>query len=131
VGAVAGLAMAGCGSEGPQLQPVKGKVLYQQQPVAGAQVVFQPAGTAGESNPLTPSGMTGPDGSFTLSTHPYGEGAVAGDYVVLVSAYGENAREEANPKSRLPVKYSNPAAGLLKVTVKEGNNELPPFDLKP
>jgi len=129
--AAACLLVAGCGPAGPKLNPVSGKVLFQQQPAAGAQVVFQPVGSAGEAHPLTPSGTTGADGSFTLATHPHGEGALAGDYIVLVSWYPDNAREEANPKNKLPAKYSDPAAALIKATVKEGNNELPPFELKP
>ena len=126
---LASAVIAGCGQAGPKLQPVSGKVLFKQQPAEGAQVVFQPVGTAGEAQPLTPSGTTAADGSFTLATHPYGAGAMAGDYIVLVSWYPANAREENNPKNKLPVKYSDPSAALIKATVKEGSNELPPFEL--
>src|SRR5687768_8641325 len=96
-GMVVCLGVVGCGQAGPKLHPVQGKVLFKQQPAEGAQVVFQPVGGAGEAQPLTPSGTTAADGSFTLNTYPHGEGAVAGDYVVLVSWYPPNARDEANP----------------------------------
>ena len=130
IGILAVLGVAGCGKAGPKLHPVHGKVLFKQQPAEGAQVVFQPIGSAGESQPLTPTATTTADGSFTLATYPYGDGAVAGEYVVLVSWYPANAREEANPKNKLPTKYSDPAAAQIKATVKEGENDLPPFDLK-
>ena len=70
---------AGCGPSGPTLYPVSGSVTFNGQPAEGAVVVFQPA--AGGSG-LTPSGMVGADGTFTLSTHPHGAGAPDGDYTV-------------------------------------------------
>ncbi len=127
LGLAAGLALSAvsCGGDGPKLYPVTGKVLFNGQPVEGASVVFVPDG----GGDLRPSGTTDEDGSFSLSTYPHGEGAPAGNYVVLVTKYPENARELETPKSELPTKYADQAAALLKATVQEERTDLAPFQL--
>jgi len=108
------------------LHPVTGTVLYQEQPIEGATVVFQPTGGEDTS---APSGITGPDGKFRLRTHPHGDGAPAGDYKVLITWYPANAREQENPRNRLPERYGNPTDTPLQATVNKGHNELEPFRL--
>ncbi|HKB04971.1 MAG TPA: hypothetical protein VKD90_22300 [Gemmataceae bacterium] len=125
--AVAAVLVASCGGGGPKLHPVRGKVLYLDQPAEGAIVVFQPANSTADS-PM-PSGTVGADGTFTLRTHPHGEGAPAGDYVVLVTWLPPNAREMENPPNKLPPKYASLTDSPLKATVKSGSNELEPFRL--
>jgi hypothetical protein len=120
--------LSGCGKRGPKLYPVKGQVFFMDQPAAGAQIVFQPAGGLNAAG-STSSGTVQADGSFTLQTYPHGEGAPAGDYNVLISWMPENARELENPKNKLPAKYGDSMTPLLKATVKEGPNDLPPFRL--
>jgi hypothetical protein len=117
---------------------VKGKVLFKGQPAEGAQIVFRPAGEAAGANSQSTTAQSNPygdvkaDGTFTLRTEPYGEGAPAGDYVVLISWYTQsNPDDPLSSKSKLPAKYADPTTPLLKATVKEGDNDLPPFDLKP
>jgi hypothetical protein len=131
---VATLAAAiGCNSSPVKLYPVQGKVFYKNQPADGAQVVFQSQEEAGsgESAAQQPMayGTVGPDGSFSLRTEPYGDGAAAGDYKVLISWYAVDPRDEEGRISKLPAKYADPANPQLKATVKEGNNELEPFRL--
>jgi hypothetical protein len=117
---------------------VKGKVLFKGQPAEGAQVVFRPAAESaggGGSTPTAsqpnPYGDVKSDGTFTLRTEPIGEGAPAGDYVVMISWYTRTDPEDPlTAKSKLPAKYSDPTTPILKATVKEGDNDLPPFDLK-
>jgi len=118
----------GCGKRGPKLHPVKGQVFFLDQPAAGAQVVFQPTGGVNAEANMA-SGTVGPDGTFTLSTYPYGEGAQAGDYHVLINWMPENARELENPKNKLPAKYGDSLNPTLKATVKEGPNDVPAFRL--
>ena len=121
-------AALGCGKKGPKLYPVKGQVFFMDQPAAGAQVVFQPTGGANAEAGIA-SGTVGPDGSFALSTYPHGDGAVAGEYNVVVTWMPENARELDNPKNKLPAKYADSNNPVLKATVKEEANEVPPFRL--
>lgn len=127
VTALAAIVLPACGGGAPKLYPVQGKVLYLEQPAEGAIVVFQPVNSGPDS--FMPSGMVGPDGTFSLRTHPHGEGAPAGEYVVLVTWLPPNAREQENPKNKLPGRYSSVAESPLRVTVKPGPNELEPFRL--
>jgi hypothetical protein len=123
----AALLAASCGSGGPKLYPVSGKVFYLDKPAEGATVVLVPAG--GSDNGLRPTGPVEADGSFTLSTHPHGDGAPEGDYLVAVTWYPPNAREMDSPRSKLPARYGDAAQSGLKVTVKPESNELEPFRL--
>lgn len=123
---IALLALTSCSGESRKLYPVKGSIFYLDQPATGATVVFHPVG--GAESTLS-SGTVAADGSFTLRTHPHGEGAPAGDYVVLVTWYPPNARELENPKNKLPDLYARHADSPLRATVKPGPNELELFRL--
>jgi len=112
---------------GSNLQPVVGKVLYLEEPAEGATVVFQPVDS--QSNPLTPRGIVQADGTFTLQTHPHGEGAPPGEYLVLVIWYAPDARQTENAKNRLPARYASPTESLLKATVSKGKNDVGTFRL--
>jgi hypothetical protein len=114
-----------CGDGGPTLYPVSGKVLYDGQPAEGATVVLHSA----DPNGPKPSGTVEADGSFTLRTHPHGEGAPAGDYAVIVTWYPPNSRGLENPKNKLPARYAVPAQSGLTATVRAGPTELEPFQL--
>ena len=122
------IALTGCGPDGPKLSPVKGKVFHGDEPAEGATVVFQPKGDARPST-APPSGTVRADGSFTLRTHPHGEGAPPGEYAVLVTWYPPGSREKENPKNQLPTKYSDPVRTPFSATVKDGATELEPFQI--
>jgi hypothetical protein len=102
-------------------------VFFLGEPAEGATVVFHPVG--GSSDAPLPSGTVKADGSYKLRTNPHGDGAPAGDYIVLVTWYSPDAREQENPKNRLPDRYANHADSPLHVSVKPGPNELEPFRL--
>jgi hypothetical protein len=125
-----GLTFAACNKSPVKLNPVTGKVLFKDQPAEGAQIVFQPAG---ETEPAPPKafGTVGSDGSYSLYTDPYGEGAMAGDYHVMITWFAQNPRSPDQTINKLPPKYSDQTAPLLKATVKEGKNDIPPCQLKP
>lgn len=73
-----GFAAVGCGSSGPALHPVAGKVAYRDgRPVAGAMVEFAAADGTGAR------GKTGADGRFELTTGDR-KGAAAGSYRVAI-----------------------------------------------
>jgi hypothetical protein len=120
---------------GPKLNPVQGKVLYRNRPLKGAVVTFHPKG-ANDVTAVRPVGLTGEDGTFTLTTGTK-KGAPAGEYVVTILC-----SEEVRPKDKtisteppdtrdmLGGAYANRDRSKITVTVKDGDNQLDPFDLK-
>lgn len=115
-----------CGPAGPVLHPVRGTAHFEGQPAEGATVILEPVG-GGE---LKPSGTVAADGSFTVTTHPHGSGAPAGEYAVLVTWFPPDARSMDNPKNKLPAKYGDPAkTPVPKVTVPAGGTDIPPIKL--
>ena len=85
--AVALAAAVGCGQSDTlpiyRVYEVKGRVLLATgKPLDGGWVYFVPKGDL----PLTPSGVIGPDGTFSVVTGGSGEGAPAGDYKLRIEA---------------------------------------------
>ena len=74
----------GCGSDDqrPARVPVTGQVVYPNgQPLAGGQVAFR---SIGMSPRMTARGRFGSDGKFQLQTFEPGDGAIPGEYEVIV-----------------------------------------------
>jgi hypothetical protein len=113
---------------------VSGKVLHNGEPAVGATVTFVRKGAADPLKEQTLQGTVGDDGTFTLSG-PAGDGAPAGEYVVLVEwKEGAGAKRGRAPAlsapDRLKKKYLDPNKPLLTATVESKSNTLPPFELK-
>jgi hypothetical protein len=125
--AAIGVFAVSCSGGSGKLYPVTGQVFYLDRPAEGALVVFQPI-NAGPDAPM-PTGKVGADGSFKLSTLDRGEGAPAGDYIVLVTWFPPDAREQTNPRNQLPERYGSPTDSPLRATVNKGPTELEPFRL--
>ena len=129
---IATTALAGCGQQGPARVPVfktTGKVLFQNQPVAGALVVLHPRGAAPDAP--RPTAQVKPDGTFEATTFDSGDGAPAGEYIVTVQWFP--ARKVAGDfvpgPNVLPKKYSTPETSDLIVRVAEAENSLRPITL--
>jgi hypothetical protein len=128
------LGVAGCatGEQRKPVFPVRGKVLVGSKPAVRAQVIFHPLNDP-DPQAVRPNGEVQADGSFTLNTYTAGDGAPAGEYAVTVlwasgsSAIGGDA--DSGP-DRLGGRYANPEKTTLRAQVREGDNELPPFQLK-
>jgi hypothetical protein len=107
-------------------------------PVAEASVVFVPDDPKGQSA----AGLTGKDGSFTLTTFNQDDGAVPGDYKIVVTKgafkVGEPTKE-SNPaklmkewlekskeekKSEVPGIYGNPKTTPLKWRIEAGGEKI-------
>jgi len=123
-----------CSKSGPPLNPVHGKLLYKNQPLAGAVLVFHPP----EVNVKTiyPTGATEDDGTFWVRTGDQ-EGAPAGDYVVTVTCPQEvpikkktiSMGEKPESVDLFRGAYANKAASTLRFEIKKGDNELAPINL--
>ena len=77
--ALLGVVLIGCGGRGTT--PVRGVITLEGTPVAGATVLFMPDGQDG-CRPA--SGFTSSDGTFRLTTFKPNDGALPGNYRVLI-----------------------------------------------
>lgn len=135
----AGLTAVGCNNSPVKLYPVQGKVLYKDQPVAGAQVVLRPqeenggSGEVKEKPPLA-YGTVSADGTVVMRSdyqgEALGEGVAPGTYNVLITWYGADAKNPEKSVNKLPAKYSDQSKPAYTVTVKPEKNVLEPFQLK-
>ena len=136
------IGLVGCGAETPDfpdVAPVTGTVTYQGKPVEGANVRFIPS--AGEGNPAMAT--TDAEGHYTLSTtfssSVTEEGAVPGNYSVLVikltkaeidpNAAHDEVLVKEPPKNLLPREFSIPSSTPFKATVEAGKDNEVPLDL--
>jgi hypothetical protein len=123
------LLSAGCGQR--ETYPVRGTVLYEGKPAVGAVVFLHPAG-ASEPMRSRPSGRVGKDGSFSITTPNLGDGAKPGDYLVTVVWRAEaGPGDSEEDEDLLPARYLDPKTSGLRITVKPGQNDLEPFNLRP
>jgi hypothetical protein len=127
------IAGCGCGSSGPPLYPVRGKVLLNGEPAAGTLVVFHPKSE--QEFKHRPSGRVADDGSYVISTFGEGDGAPPGAYTVTLSTSASRTERVGAKKgglieNRLPKKYGDPKTSPLTATVTAGPTEIPPFEVQ-
>jgi len=112
---------AGCGETRLQVFPVKGQLLWEGQPAAGAVVYFHlTTETVDAQNPAKgrrPWGRVAADGTFELTTYVKNDGAPKGRYRVSVYWVKGAGNDEATPL--LPESFMNPATSGLP-TVEQG-----------
>jgi hypothetical protein len=97
LGSLLVLVLGGCGGKS-KLHKFEGTVTLDGKPLPGAQVQF--IREKGEGTPA--NAVTGTDGSFRLSTFSTGDGAMAGDYKVLVSIPQTSGPEGGQPDPQDP-----------------------------
>ena len=118
------------------LYPVKGKLTWDGNPVAGASIMFSPTFTG--ENARAAGAVTNANGEFTIQTLMPDDGVYPGEYLISVSkreldkVYTEEelaaaaAKNISLPTSAhhvLPTKYANGETSGFKVTVVAGKNE--------
>jgi len=127
------LAISGCGGGHPDTLPVTGTVTYREQAVEGARVMFMAAEATSDKRPAA-NGVTNAEGRFTLMTFAAGDGAVPGNYKVLVTKRQEmpDPKQPNSPykitRDLLPARYGNATQSGLKAEVKAGQTN--DFELK-
>jgi hypothetical protein len=133
------VAVPACAPTGPNrlaVYPVKGQVIYQGKPAAGANVLFflqdSPDKNTGSSH-----GKTDDEGWFTLTTYITGDGAPAGEHVVCVILPAprrqvaiREADEDNGSSDRLQGKYANPKTSPLRRVVPAGGGIAEKIELK-
>jgi hypothetical protein len=125
------LAFPGCGEDDGigQRYRASGVVTYNGNPVPKGTVTFVPEGGGGR----VATGDLAEYGSFTLTTHTRGDGALAGKYrVTVLATEGDRSKlPKVGPgiplidrkhrpimKNVVPPKYSNPSTTTLREEVK-------------
>ena len=95
---LAGLVLAGCTDKGAgatkrlPVHKVTGKVTLSGAPVANAMITFSPKGQQPAAN-----GKSDTEGKYTLTTYDGGDGAVAGEYTVMVTKEAPPATPAGGP----------------------------------
>jgi hypothetical protein len=109
--------------------PVRGEVFFKGQPATGAAVHFHPL----EGEECTAAfAIVKDDGSFEMSTFGNNDGAEPGNYAVTINWRKEERVDDevVTSPDRLGERYSKADTSGLKVTVTEGKNVVPRYDLK-
>jgi hypothetical protein len=122
-------------SSGESLNPVHGKVLYQNQPIGGVVLTFHPKGPT-DINTIFPVGLSKEDGTFILTTGK-NEGAPAGEYTVTaicpvpkgVQAKGMSMGR-SDSEDKFKGAYVREETSTIKVEIKNAKNELEPINLQ-
>jgi len=123
VGGTLLVSAGGCGSNGPEMVPIRGEVIFNGEPlrdVTQGIVRYSPkqSGTAAREA----TARIQPDGSFEMTTFKKGDGVVAGEYNITVSAYSSPVltREQTEAgvrgtgrKLMIPEKYLEAATSGL------------------
>jgi hypothetical protein len=117
-----GTAGCGGGEEPPKMAPVSGKVVWRQTPLAGLTVEFLPHPDKGNPKAFVARGVTGEDGSFTLSTHldrvGNQRGAQPGWYKVRFVGYGGSQVPAAYQSiTETPLEIEVPEEGLTNIVL--------------
>jgi hypothetical protein len=125
--AVLALTLAGCAKDRKPVVPVRGKVFLGRTPANGALVVFHPVG---DNDPaaVRPQGVAGSDGAFELTTYKEKDGAPPGEYNVTFMWTIEDPKTKRE-WSPLPIRYMTPEKSGVRVTIREGSNDLQPITL--
>lgn len=117
----------GCGGSSGEFKvaPVKGKVIFNGQPVTSGSIHFRPVAVQGAKEGMQgkpASGQIQSDGTFVLTTFRQGDGAIVGKHEVsYIPATGGAETYEQQPEK-------SPYLGLVpkekEVEVKPGTNEI-------
>ena len=132
------LQLVGCGQSLPPTVPVSGTVTWQDEPLASGTVVFQPL-NIGEGLPRRPAqGHLDSQGAFRLSTFRRDDGAVPGEYSVLIYSYLEEpatSNNDQNPGTyvwRIPERYGDAVRSRLTARVPASKRSVKVrYDLDP
>ncbi len=123
------LAVTGCNAEPPRREvfPVSGKLTVDGRPAEQALVYFHPAD--GQTSPFA---KVMADGTFRPGTYTATDGVPAGEYALTVqwpTVKLVEGEERLGP-DQLAGRYSDRKKPVATIIVREGENVIPPLELK-
>jgi hypothetical protein len=122
------LALAGCGSGGPEIASVSGRVTMDGKPLPHATVVFIP------ENGRPAGASTDEDGNYVLNFSQGRKGAIPGKNTIRITTLRDpTPGDETKPaipgsKETVPAEYNS--ASTLEFTVEPKKKNVANFDLK-
>jgi hypothetical protein len=119
------LLLPGCDTDHLRVYPVKGKLQINGHSAAGVTVLFI-AYPPINRLPCGPAGVTGADGSFSLTTFTAYDGAPPGDYRVILSWPEWRNGAHLGP-DRLNNSFNKVGSSTISARVEARSNELAPF----
>jgi len=127
------LLLAGCsgaGGDRVKTYPVTGNIYANGQPAAGAKVACFAIDDP-KLLPLQPHAITGPDGSFKLTTYKTGDGAPIGTYALTVKwPLPPLPGHDGDGPDRFKGRYADPKRPARQIVVTTGTNDLETIELK-
>lgn len=112
----------------PPCYPTKGTLTYNGKPAKGAVVTFWPLPLEkNDWKTVKPQAIVEADGSYQPNSYDLKDGAMPGEYAVTVLWTGETD-DPRNP-DLLAGRCADPSRPVLKVSIKEQANEIPPIRL--
>ena len=132
--AIGCLLAAGCGKDDfMATHPAGGTAQFQGQPMRFARVTLFPVSKEEPFKTVVPSGEVGEDGTYRLTTYRFNDGAPTGEYkLTIIWPSGPESQSESAGfvADRLRGKYADPKTSSIPITIKSGENTLPPIDLR-
>jgi len=121
------LLLQGCGPKEwkAKVVPARGSISINGSPAEGVMVTLSPRGDQVDKRETQPWGVSSTDGTFTLTTYEFEDGAPEGTYDVLVRWPDDVHSMDAI--DMLDGAYSRPDKSQWQVTVIKGTPELPPI----
>jgi len=119
---------AGCGSSGPEIASVSGRVTMDGKPLAHATIVFSP------ENGRPAGARTDENGNYVLNYTEGRQGAIPGKNTIQITTVRDAEKDEngktvvPGSKEMVPMEYN--AASMLTFTVEPKKKNVANFDLK-
>ncbi|MEW4565067.1 hypothetical protein AB1K70_21260 [Bremerella sp. JC770] len=122
------LMLLGCTSKEAwhaDLVPAIGKVTVNGEVPAGAIINLHPVAGDLDQRASRPSSLVADDGTYTLTTYEYGDGAPPGEYIFTI-LWPQDPKMGGLSPDRLGRVYATPTASKLTVTVPEDGSPIDP-----
>lgn len=129
------LSLLGCGTpDGPKYDltphPVRGKLIYDGKAASGVLVGLLPLDAPmPPAIPGNPRGVSGSDGTFTITTFKEGDGACEGEYQVLMTWMVQSDPNDLEMQRDKLLGWYDGAHSTIRVKVVKGENNIPTINM--